>query len=488
MQSKLIKCGLSIFSLISASGSYGEGGGGSGDGSNGRNDAKNNVSSCSSQKSKVEQKADKTNMKHNSNKLFNAKTKVLGNGLRVVVVEDPGVPRVSVGILYCVGSCDDPDHLFGLSHMTEHMFFHGSQKYPNIDVTIANVGGSINACTSSDFTMYVTDCPTNALPLVFTVESDRMGSFNLKNVELFNQEQKAVYEERLMAVENPPLGIANEYIAHSLSPQHPYGREVIGSRRNILGYSVDAVMNHYKTWYAPNNATIIVVGAVNAEDVFALAEKHFGSLASRPVPERVRDKNSLEKDITHEIVHYSDKIASNKVCLYYPSLHRTTHSTREIAAIEIALETLFGSETSRFCWHFIDKKNMASELCVSFPQELDPMPMSITVSLMPGVSIESFLKAFSKEISNVVKNGISQEEFDRSKSVMIKNISVWNSDGHKSIRNTFINLAKGFSIEEIERRAEYLKEVTLSDVNSVLNSVFKDDPFAVVKVIPKGIV
>jgi zinc protease len=334
--------------------------------------------------------------------------------------------------------------------------------------------------------MYVTDCPANALHIVLDLESDRMANFNLKNKDIFEKEKMAVFEERLMAVENPPLGIAEEYIMGALSPQHPYGREVIGLRHNILGYSCEAIMDHYKKWYKPNNAALIVIGDVNANEVFAQAEQYFGKIKSGEVPKRERVKNALTKDISHEITYYSDKVSSNKVALLYNNVpHHSTHSEKDIHAISIGLDALFAGVVFQFSRYFIDKKALASNLSCLFHESLDPRPLSISAALMPDVSIEKFMKEFFSKIKQVVEHGISEEEFNRAKQNRIKECVYDARDGHQKMRFVFANLALGHKLDDIEATVEYINSVTHDDVNRMLKSVFAEQPFATVKYLPK---
>jgi zinc protease len=417
-------------------------------------------------------------------KLLNAKFRTLKNGLRVVVVEDHNVPRVSVGVLYNVGSCDDPEDLFGLSHMTEHMFFHGSTKYPKIDVTIGNLGGSINAFTSQDLTMYTIDCPAKALPTVCCLEADRMGNFQLVKKELFNKEQMAVFEERLMCVENCPDGTAWEYIRSSLSPQHPYGREIIGLQSNIRRYSVDAVMSHYRKWYKPNNATLIVIGDANAEAVFAMAEQYFGWIKSGDVPERKRTPNALDKNVHHEITYYSDKLAASKVEIQYNVPHHSTHTLKEVYALNILLELLFGGSVYKFCRHFVDKKQMVSNISACADQMLNPCPLSIRVSLMPGIIPEKFAKEFSTRLLELVRRGVDPKEFARAKKSYLIDAKYKVRDGHSHMRFLLASLAMGQTIEQLEDSAEMIESITVDDVNAVLKSVFTCRPLALVTSLP----
>jgi zinc protease len=432
----------------------------------------------------VEAKKQK-DVEYKKQKLFNAKSKTLKNGLQIIVVEDHDIPRISVGVLYRVGSCDDPANLFGLSHMTEHMFFHGSKKYPSIDKALGNVGGGVNACTSSDFTLYTTDCPSSALHLVLDIEADRMRDFNLEDEDIFNKEKMAVTEERLMRVENSPLGLASEYIDASLSPQHPYGKEIIGSMKNIDAYSMNAVNEHYRKWYAPNNACIVIIGDVDHQAVFHLADQYFGNIPAGQAPKREREKNSIDSDIVHKITYQSDKVTTAKVDLLYNAPHHTTFSQKELFALDIGLCALFNGVAYDFYRYLADKKSLISGINYSCGPSLNPAPLRISVELMPDVPSKRFLKTFFDGMQKVITKGLSSREFNRAKRSCLTSATYATCDSHRKIRMVFVQLAMGYTIEQIESTIDDINSVTIDDVNKMLNTVFGQKPIGIAKVLPK---
>lgn len=416
--------------------------------------------------------------------LFQSKSRTLANGLEVIVVEDFSIARVSVGVLYKVGSADDPDHLVGLSHMTEHMFFHGSELFPDIGATLAEKGGSINACTSEDFTLYTSDAPSSALEKIFEAEADRMGRFELKNEEIFQKEQMAVFEERLMCVENPPLGLIDEYVQASLWPQHPYGKEIIGSRRNIQAYTSETVNNHYKTWYKPNNAVLIVIGAATAERVFDLAEYYFGWIERGEVPTRQRPQNALCKDVHHVVTYNTDKVATPKIEFLFHAPHHSVNGLEDEIAFKIGLESLFGSRVFSFLRYFEEEKELVASLDVDWEESLDPYLVNISAQLMPTISVGQFQEEFFNQLKKVIKEGLRQEEFDRAKRGFATDSVYQIQDGHDKIRMFFVRLAMGYSLEQLESIPQIIQNTTNERVCSLLTKTFSIIPFAQVLLSP----
>ncbi|MDR1208673.1 MAG: insulinase family protein, partial [Holosporales bacterium] len=348
------------------------------------------------------------------------------------------------------------------------------------------LGGHLNAFTSSDFTAFVIDTTANALETVFDIEADRMENFNLKNIDIFEKEKMAVFEERLMVVENQPDGAESEYIRMALSPQHPYGREVIGLQQNILNYSVDAVMAHYNKWYAPNNAVLIVVGDVDAPAVFKMAEAYFGNIKSRDVPPRVRVKNA-SSEIQHKMTYYSKNVASNKVDLMYNAPHHTTHSMKEIYALKILLEVLFGGVVYDFCHRFLQKNELVAGFCVNADTPFDSAPIVVSASLRSGITCEKFLKEYFKRIHDLAKNGVKEEDFKRAKQAFLTTAIYKVRDGHSNVRMQIVEcLAEGRSLEQLEDAIETITAVTIADVNNILRQFIDKKPFAIVKTIVSG--
>lgn len=429
--------------------------------------------------------AQNTTSSQNSKKLLNAKVKTLSNGLRIVVVEEHIVPRVSFGVLYNVGVADDPENLVGLSHMTEHMFFHGSTKYPHIDETIGTLGGYINACTGADFTMYIIDTPASALPLLIDIEADRMANFNLTNEATFRNEQKAVFEERLRCIDNRPLGLALEYIDRVLCPQHPYGVEIIGMPHHIHAYTREAIMNHYHTWYKPNNATLIVIGDVEASKVFAEAQKAFGHIPAGEVPERKRVQNTIKEDLFQDITYYSDCVASEKVDISYTAPSHTTHSLKECMAFGLALNVLCNGAKAPLSFYFIDQKKMASDVSARYDYTyFDPISFTISASLLPKVSANDYIKCYKKKMAELLQKGISQKDFERAKNSA--EISLYKKvDNHHEIRYHMALLSCGFTMDEIEDMGNVLSSLTLEDVNTAFLNTLSKDITAIVRICPK---
>ncbi len=211
----------------------------------------------------------------------------LKNGLRVIVSEDHTAPAVSVAVTYNVGSADEKARRTGFAHLFEHMMFKGSEnvgpgEHPAL---IFSNGGTMNGTTNQDRTLYFETVPANQLELALFLEGDRMKSLDI-NKDNLNNQRAAVQEERRLRVDNQPYGGTFERIGEQAYDNPAYKHSVIGSMDDLNAASVDDVATFFKTYYAPNNAVLSIVGDVDTKKTMALVEKYFGTIARQPQPKR----------------------------------------------------------------------------------------------------------------------------------------------------------------------------------------------------------
>ena len=233
----------------------------------------------------------------------------LDNGMQVLVIEDKRLPIYSLQMFYKVGGKDERKGLTGASHFLEHLMFKGTKNISSskFDFLVEGNGGSSNAYTTNDMTVYYENMPSSTLDLMIGVEADRMVNLVIKKDE-FEQERQVVLEERKMRYENSPRGQLYMTMMGELFKGTPYGTSVIGDIEDLKTVSRDQIYQYYRQWYAPNNATMVIAGDVSASEVKSLVRKHFDGLPSSPVPEQTRQsmpdsafKNNLEKPVSLDI-------------------------------------------------------------------------------------------------------------------------------------------------------------------------------------------
>src|SRR3954469_10607889 len=211
----------------------------------------------------------------------------LKNGLRVIISEDHTAPAVSVAVIYNVGSADEKARRTGFAHLFEHMMFKGSEnvgpgEHPAL---IFSNGGTMNGTTNEDRTLYFETLPANQLQLALFLEGDRMHSLDINKANLDNQ-RNAVQEERRLRVDNQAYGQTFEKTGQQAYDNPAYKHSVIGSMEDLNAASVDDVATFFKTYYAPNNAVLSIVGDVDTTKTLALIETYFGTISRQPQPKR----------------------------------------------------------------------------------------------------------------------------------------------------------------------------------------------------------
>ena len=211
----------------------------------------------------------------------------LNNGLKLIVQEDHRSPVVVSQVWYRAGSIDEVNGKTGVAHVLEHMMFKGTKKVKagQFSRLIAAAGGKENAFTSSDYTCYFQQLEKSQLPLSFELEADRMANLQLTK-EDFDKEIKVVMEERRWRTDDKPQSMVNEAFQGMVYRAHPYARPVIGFMNDLENMTDEDAREWYNHWYAPNNATVVVVGDVQASEVYKLAQQYFGKLSAKTLPTR----------------------------------------------------------------------------------------------------------------------------------------------------------------------------------------------------------
>ena len=221
----------------------------------------------------------------------------LPNGLTLIVHEDRSVPVVTTNVWYHVGSGDERPGRTGFAHLFEHLMFMGSRHapYPQFDRLLEAAGASNNGSTTTDRTNYYESGPANSLPLMLWLEADRLGwmleTMDSAKVDL---QRDVVKNERRQSYENQPYGLAFEALASAIYPAgHPYSWTTIGSMADLSAASLEDVKSFFRTYYAPNNATLVVAGDVRADSVRTMVRTMFAEIPRGPTFTRPRDRKSV---------------------------------------------------------------------------------------------------------------------------------------------------------------------------------------------------
>jgi zinc protease len=418
--------------------------------------------------------------------IFNPQVRILPNGLKVIVVSNDMAPIVSVGVLYMVGTADDPPNLIGISHFLEHMMFKGTKTVPTSDFTktILAYGGSTNASTNFDYTLYNTDIAKEHLELVLKFEADRMVNLAFSETEV-KSEKDVVWEERRMRFDNHPFGQAYEVLLRTLSWYHPYGVPPIGYPAHIRNYSYEALRAHYHTWYAPNNAVLIVAGKTTIDEVMKLAEKHFGSLSAKKIPERVREAEPPHLGITQ---HIEQKNSRNSLILlnwYYQAPNHKGEGKEHYYPLTVLAQILGGNSTTDFYRAFVEEKKLAIGVNANYEGDsFDPRSFCISAVLAPHMNVQVFKNELAAYFQNILEKGVGEEELRKAKRDLLAQLA-FIRDGNNTTLTVFTGLACGFSVEEIEKWGEYIELVTLEQVHAAAKLVLGALPIVTMDLYPE---
>lgn len=269
----------------------------------------------------------------------------LNNGLKVLVKEDHRTNVATIQVWYKVGASYEHDGITGISHVLEHMMAKGTPRHPKGEFSrlIAANGGMKNATTAADFTFYRTKITADKLPLIFELEADRMQNLIFKADEL-TRELSVVMEERRMRTDDNPLGTLRERLRATAFLSSPYHHPVVGWPQDIKNLTIDELRQWYQQWYAPNNATLIVIGHVNPQTVFKLAKHYFGKVSPRKVPSLKPQKEMSSLGKKTLVVHYPTKTMQASFSYLTPSL-KTAKKSWEPYALML-LEAIIDSSNS----------------------------------------------------------------------------------------------------------------------------------------------
>ncbi len=339
----------------------------------------------------------------------------LDNGLEVILSEDHRLPLVAVNIWYHVGAANETAGHTGFAHLFEHMMFEGSKHVPgssHIHYLEAAGTSDFNGTTSFDRTNYFETLPANQLELALWLESDRMGYLpdKLDQANLSNQ-QDVVRNERRQSYENAPYGIASEAVYHLLFPnEHPYYPMVIGSHADIQAAKLEDVRNFFKLYYAPNNASLAIVGDFDPAKVRELVEKYFGPLKRGPDVPRVMVTTPPITSERHIVVR--DNVQLPRVYLAW--LTSPFYKPGDAEA-DIAANALGGGKSSRLYKKLVYEKQLALDVEASQDSLTLSSVFEIQATARPGVKPEDLEKAINEELDSFRAKGPTPEELNRAR-------------------------------------------------------------------------
>jgi zinc protease len=390
----------------------------------------------------------------------------LPNGLEVVVIPDHRAPVVTHMLWYKVGSADETPGKSGLAHFLEHLLFKGTAKNPSgrFSQVVAAVGGQENAFTSSDYTGYFQRVPRDKLKEMMEFEADRMTGLVLTD-EVVRPELKVVLEEQNMRVANNPGARLGQQMDAALYLNHPYGRPVIGWRHEIEKLDREEALAFYRRFYTPNNAILVVAGDVTAEQMRTLAEETYGKVPKvAEIKPRLRPREPMQ-EAARTVTLADPRVTQPSVSRYYLVPSSTTAQPGESEALDVLAHILGRGANSRLYQTLVINKGIAVNAGASYDgTTVDNTRFSVYGAPKSGTTLPQLEEAIDAVIADLVANGVTAEELERSKSRMIAD-AIYANDNQRTLAQWYgASLATGATVEQVRTWPDRIRVVTADAV------------------------
>ncbi|QSQ11226.1 M16 family metallopeptidase [Myxococcus landrumensis] len=398
----------------------------------------------------------------------NVESRTFKNGLKVIVWPDHDIPNVTLNNWFRVGSRNEYPGITGLSHFFEHMMFNGAKKFGpgEFDRVMEANGGANNAFTSEDVTVYQDWFPRTALDVIFQLEADRLQflSFDPKVVE---SERGVVYSERRSSVDNNNMVALMEQVQATAFVAHPYQFPVIGWPSDIESWRLEDLQRYFKTYYAPNNGTLVFTGAVTPAEIFALVEKYLEPIPAQPPPEPIRTKEPEQQGERRIVLK---KLAQSPLLQF--AYQGMAAKDADVEALTLLLNILGDGDSSRLHRRLVEEERAAINVATYFSPGFDPSLVWVTADLAPNGNLARVEALLTEELARVVKNGVTEAELSKARNITLANF--WRSLETINTRAYALGAAETFRGDYrqlFDAPARY-ERVTREDLRKVAERIF----------------
>ena len=407
----------------------------------------------------------------------------LPNGLQVVMLEDHSTPIVHAEIWYHVGSKNEKTGRTGFAHLFEHMMFKGSK---NVEPEghpswISSVGGQSNAYTNEDVTVFWQTFPAQYLPLVLWLEADRLASLRIDE-NVFKTEREVVKEERRMRVENQPYGRLNEIVYDQAFTVHPYKHPTIGSMKDLEAASIADVREFFRTFYVPNNATLVIVGDFDRQEVLGMVNQYFGRIpkSASPVP----------RDIPQEPAKTKERRVRLEESWPLPAVvvaHHVPHDGHPDAyPLHIASKVLSDGQSSRIYRKLVYEKQLALAAFGGGNIIEHPNLFFAVAIVQPGKTPEEAAAALIEELEKLRKEPVTGAELQQAKNQFARDYIF----GRESNKDKALQLGHAAVIHNDIKTADgefdIFMNIAAGDVQRVAQKYFTAENRLILTIMPKG--
>jgi len=393
----------------------------------------------------------------------------MANGLRIVVWPDHDIPNVVMYNFVRAGGRNEYPGITGLSHFFEHMMFNGTSTLApgEFDRTMEAAGGANNAYTSNDLTVYQDWFPRSALKTIFELEADRLQNLAI-DPDVVESERNVVYSERRLRIDNDNDGRLYEQMLANAFVAHPYQFPVIGWPSDIENWTQEDLESYFKTYYAPNNCTMIFTGAVSPEEIFLLADQYFAPIPRQNPPPPVRTvepEQSGERRILIE--------ADAETPLLHVAFHAGRAADPETRHLELLLNILVGGDSSRLHRLLVEEEQLALGVGGKQMEGFDPGLVYFYLTLPPGADVAAVEARLFEELERVAIEGVTGAELEKARKIILadywRNLSTING---KAAALGNYEIFTG-SYENLFSLPENLSTVTVVDLKAVAGNVFR---------------
>lgn len=382
----------------------------------------------------------------------------LSNGLRIIIHPDRSIPKAVINVIYRVGAKDEDEHRTGFAHLFEHLMFEGSQHIPSYDTPLQRVGGQNNAFTTSDITNYYLSIPSNQLETGFWLESDRMLGLNFSQEKLDIQ-KSVVIEEFKQRYLNQPYGNAHLELRKLHYEVHPYHWATIGKEiSHIAEATLEEVKDFFYGYYAPNNATLVVAGDVDVDQVLSLAEKWFG-----PIPTRNLKKQTLAQEPVQteaKQIEYRGEVPFEAV---YKMFHIPAHTDKAYYTADMITDILANGKSSLLHQHMTLEKEVSPNASAFSWGLHDPGIISIDGQVAAGKSIAEYETALQEVFDQLME--IDEDNLQRMKTKLSASFVIQKT----RLLNKAIELAMSDVLGDpdlINKTPEIYQSITLKELKT----------------------
>jgi zinc protease len=412
---------------------------------------------------------------------FDVKTHQLTNGMKILLLEDHSIPNIALYFFHRVGSRNEHPGITGLSHFFEHMMFNGAKKYgPKMfDRAMEDKGGANNAYTSEDLTVYQDWFPASALPLILDLEADRTRdlSFDPKMVE---SERGVVANERRMSVDNNNDSLLNEQVVAAAFTAHPYQWPVVGWMVDIENWKRQDLVQYFKTYYAPNNCEMVIVGDFQPDQVIRLAQEYLEPIPAQPPPPPVTTTEPAQLGERRLQVNKFAQLPVWQVAYHSPAARDP-----DFIPLNVLEYILLRGESSRLYQRLVDKDQLAVSVSGGQSPHLDPFLFTFDVQPRSGVPVDKVEKALVEELDKVQTALVDENELQKAKNTAVADFyrSMKTISGKANVLGTYDVVFGDY--RKVFTAVEQINQVTREELQRVARKYFSGQNRTVGILIPE---